>query len=233
MVRSRKKKKSRPDEVNLIDATLLREYIIKKLDADFRLGKNFICFVKFDQGGLFMYGGDVPGVIYTNNIFSAVCVGASSSEVAELKNLILKVASKVRGVFSENDFHQLMLRDFLSSYLKAVLDNMEIPLALAVEIVAVDVENNMINITSSGDFVEVDLNQSSERVFVAGCYDEKFIEKFRKKIMRLVKNCDGPVNQEKAVSITMALKKSLDIKNLNLYWYSLGELQPIKVGEPT
>ena len=206
----------------LLDQSLLKEFLIKKFDAESRIGRNFICFIRYTNGGLFLYGGDVEGGLYSNDIFSAAYIGSSAVEVAEIRNVITSTASRVKSSFSRYDFHPQMLLGFLSRYLKAAMENIETPRALAAEVIISDVENKLININSSGDYVEADLSQEKKRVYVAGCYDREFAEKLINKVLKFIKNDDGIVSGEKAGAVSMALSKSLKIKNLNSYWYRLG-----------
>lgn len=224
-MRKNKRKKRNAKNSNLFDESLYSDFLIKQLDAKSRLAKQFICFIKFSNGGLFITGGEIEGRIYSNNIFSAAYIGGSRVELVIMGNLISSLSTRIASVYSENDFHMSMLRDFLSQHLKEIMEDMEKPRALAGEIIAVDVENNILNMNCSGDFEENNIDSGTVRVFLGGCYNQTMKEKIYKLLTKLLKKDDGLVSKEKATSFSTTLKNTLKIKNVSMYWYSLGEMQ--------
>lgn len=183
------------------------EFVLKKLEAESRLARTFAAFIKIPDGGYFIYGGNVLPTNFSNKNFGSIIIGHSLVEINQGEDLLWKIGSRISQVFTENDFHSTVAMDFLSKYLRANIQNMKIPQALAVEFMFIDSVDNLFRVHFTGD-VEMDgLDETDEDVFVIGCYDPKF----RKRLLAELKKVPKKLDPDQMKAFAEALKKKFDL----------------------
>lgn len=169
------------------------ELVFKKIEAEERLARTFAAFVKLPVGGYFICGGKVPPAYFSSDNFRCIIIGHSLVEISQGESLLREVGSRVSSLFTKNDFYATVATDFLSKYLRANIQNMKIPQALAVEFITIDIRGILVRINLTGDFEIDNLNEDGERIFIVGCYDERF----RKSLASELKNAPKEINLDK------------------------------------
>lgn len=200
----------------------LEEYLTKKLDAEQRLAGQFALFVKSNQGGLFISGGSQPAIAFSGATFEGVLIGASLKESEEALSVLREAASVIRSVFSENDFYAKISTDFLSDYLREVLEDLKVPVAIASEFIVLDfMSSNLIRVFLSGDYRVDDLSESNEKYFFIGLYNKKTENLIRREldkqnISELLSKKLSRSTTEKLKNIAKVLKEKLGSGYINL-----------------
>ncbi len=200
--------KSMVSEMSDVDLGSFGEFMLKKLEAEQRLARVFAAFIKPQPvGGYFICGGNVQFSQFSNGNFGCIIVGASLAEINQGEDLIRKVGSRINSVFSEKDFHSTVAMDFLSKYLRANLQNMKIPQAVAVEFFITDLLGNLLRVHFHGD-IEIDFAEGTDKdVFLVGGYDEKF----REKLLGELKKAPQTIDKEKMLEFAEKLKNKFKL----------------------
>ena len=196
------------------------DYTLKKIDAEQRLADRFALFVNTPKGGLFICGGPDPPAIFRNDNFNSILIAASLKESEEALSVLREIGAHVRSVFSEDDFYASIAAEFLSDYLKASLEDLRIPIALATEFMALDlVSSKVIRVFFSGDMEIDDLSKTEEKYFFIGLHNKKTEELIRKelekqKLLELFLS-SKPVTMKELEKIVTVLKKKFKFKYIN------------------
>lgn len=209
------KKVVKPSEFGNFD-----DYTIKKVDAEQRLANRFALFVNTPKGGIFVCGGSDPPVIFKNDNFNGVLVAASLKESEEALSVLREVGANVRNIFSENDFYAAIAAEFLSNYLKAVLEDLRIPVAVAAEFMAVDLfSSKVIRVFFSGDIAIDDLTATQEKYFFIGLHSKKVEDLIKKELEKYkfseILSKPGSAIVTELEKIATILKKKFDFKYIN------------------
>lgn len=192
---------------------VLEEFWVKKLEAEERLARVFAGFIKLGPAsGYFICGGNVQFSRFSNENFGCIIVGASLAEINQGEDLIRKVGSRINSMFSGKDFHSTVIMGYLSKYLRANLQNMKIPQALAVEFFITDILGNLLRVHLNGD-IEMDSIENTEKdVFLVGGYDEKF----REELLREFKKAPQALDKEKMLEFAKRLKNKFKLPQIGL-----------------
>lgn len=209
------KKVIKPSEFGNFD-----DYTIKKVDAEQRLANRFVLFVNTPKGGIFVCGGSDPPVIFKNDNFNAVLVAASLKESGEALSVLREVGVHVRNTFSESDFYAAIATEFLSDYLRTVLEDLRIPVAVAAEFMAVDLfSNKIIRVFFSGDIAIDDLEKTQEKYFFVGSHSKQVQDLIKKelekyKFSEILSKSDSVLATE-LEKVAVILKKKFDFQYIN------------------
>lgn len=206
------------------DISNYTDYFLKKVDAEqrLRLTKTFTVFVKSENGGFFISGGSDVAVSFGNENFVSVLIAASIKESEEALGILREANARIRSLFTEDDFYAMLATDPLSDYLKEVLEDLKIPVALATEFMAFDViSNKLIRVLYSGDLKLDDLNDTNENYFFVGLYNKKTENLIKKELERyklreIISKPNSDKKFEELSKIILALKKKLKLKAMNL-----------------
>lgn len=196
------------------------DYVIKKVDAEQRLTNRFALFVNTPKGGMFVCGGSDPPVIFNNDNFKAILIAASLKESEEALSVLHEVGANVRNIFSENDFYAAIATEFLSNYLKAVLEDLGIPVAVAAEFMAVDLfSSKVIRVFFSGDIEIDDLTETQEKYFFVGSHSKKTQDLIKKELEKYkfseILSKPGSMVVTELEKVAIILKKKFDFKYIN------------------
>jgi len=191
----------------------LEEFMVKKLEAEERLARVFAGFIKLGSAsGYFICGGNVQFSRFSNENFGCIIVGSSLVEINQGEDLIRKIGSRINSVFSGKDFHSTVVMDYLSKYLRANLQNMKIPQALAVEFFITDILGNLFRIHLNGDIGIDSIENTDKNVFLVGGYDEKF----REELLRELKKSPQTIDKEKMLEFAKRLKDKFKLPQMGL-----------------
>ena len=195
-------------KTSMVGHGFFEEFAMKKLEAEQRLARVFAAFVKLQPiGGYFICGGNVQFSHFSNDNFGCIIIGSSLVEINQGEDLLRKVGSRINSVFSEKDFHSTVAMDFLSKYLRANLQNIKIPQALAVEFFITDILGNLLRVHFHGD-IEVDSVDSLDKdVFMVGGYDKKF----RGDLLGELKKAPQTIDKEKMHEFAKELKNKFKL----------------------
>src|SRR3989338_845370 len=187
------------------------EFIMKKTEAEQRLARVFTVFIKLvPNSGYFICGGNVPFSQFSNSNFGCIIIGSSLVEINQGEDLIRRVGSRINTMFSEKDFHSTVVMDFLSRYLKANLQNMKIPQALAIEFFITDILGNLLRVHFHGA-IEIDYVDSTDKdIFMTGGYDEKF----RENLLRELKKAPQTIDKEKMTEFAKGIKSKFRLSHV-------------------
>lgn len=198
------------------------EYVTKKIDAEGRLSGTFAAFVKSEPGGLFISGGKEPSVAFGNSNFQGVLIAGSLRESEEALSVLREAGASIRDIFSEDDFHAKISIDFLSGYLKEILEDMRSPIALAAEFIVVDVlSNRLMRVRYSGDIQIDDLDSSEEDYFFVGLYKKNVENNIKRelekaKIRDLLAKQHSDKKVEELKRIAMSLRAKFKFGSVNM-----------------
>lgn len=198
------------------------DYVVKKLDAEQRLAGTFSVFIKSERGGMFVTGGKEPAAVFGNSNFHGVLIAGSLRESEEALSVLREAGASIRDIFSEDDFYAKISVDILSGYLKEVLEDLRIPIALAAEFMVLDmISNNLMRVQYSGDIRIDDLNDSDEYYFFQGLYKKSNQDAIKRELERgKIRDILGKEFSKKSLEelkkIALSLKRKMKFNSLNL-----------------
>lgn len=209
------KTRKKPSKKSDIDLGILESYIVKKFDTESRLQECFGMFVKFPDVKYFITGGPVCSERFTSDNFTAVCIGPTQVEISQGLNLINYVGTAVATQFSGEDFHAMVAVDFLSSYLKEHLEEMDSPKSLAVEFIIFDhVGDKLMIVSFNGDYAIYDLEHGTRNIMWVGGYQNEN-PNLSKDLVKLVTQ---EMTNDQMRAITLKLKDKYKISTATIYY---------------
>lgn len=163
---------------------LLEELKLKKLDVEQRLARTFVAVVNLGDTQYFITGGEDPPTHLSGKTFGCVCVGGSIADTMRGEDMLREIGSAISNIFSSRDLHATVIFDFLSQYLRAYLENMDIARGIAVEFMLIDSMGNVIGVKFTGDIETHNLDEEKIKVFIMGAYDSNFKKRLKADLMK-------------------------------------------------
>lgn len=194
---------------------LLNEFKEKKVDVQKRLAKNFICFARVNGMGYLISGGDeIVSMLQTTNC-SIVVTGGSSGDIDEGERIVRTIISGFGSLFDARDVHSTILKDSLSSFMKASLEDKDNARGLAVEFAILDFVGRLTLVYFTGDHHAFLDSETNEKVFIAGCYDPKYRKRVTSNISSLLLKIKKP-DEKNMKQVQSELKKRLKIEHCGI-----------------
>lgn len=222
------KRRAHRNTNSLVGTGILEEYLQKVIDTKTRLDSNFVAYVSIgDKGGVFICGGDVEAAFFRHPNFFAAYTGYSSSEVTEVKSVINSLASRIRSLVLDENFHETIVVDFMSSYLKETMEDPDVPKGLAVEMILVDFSGTVHLLYNTGDNEEIDPSKTDQNFFIVGCYNEKLKGKILNELKKLI-DPNGKMNDTKAAEVIVKLRRKFKLAYVGFQVLGLTDYKDLK-----
>lgn len=196
---------------SIIGTGVLEEYLNKRIDTRTRLDSNFVAYVSVgNSGGVFISGGDVEAAFFRHPNFFAAYTGYSSSEVTEVKSVINSLASRLRSRVLDENFHETIVVEFVSDYMKETMEDPKVPKGLAVEMILVDFSGTVRLLYNTGDNEKIDPAQVDQKFFIVGCYNDNLRKRILDELKKLI-DPNGEMNDTKAAEVIVRLKSKFKL----------------------
>jgi hypothetical protein len=175
---------------DLIEGSCVGEIIAKEADAHMRLA------FKVDRRFLVHGGGAIPNLGQFPS-FDFISVGSTNIESDIGRNLLQELSEVVSHELSPKDCRITVAQDFLSQYLRAILEEVPGPRALAIEFLLYDPTMQIAaTIAYDGDFEYINVENSDGDVLVIGGYDSELKKNLQVLFGNLVKKPKFPSEDE-------------------------------------